>query len=319
MSLKVDDLTVYYRSLRGDVKAVDGASFEIADGEIMGLAGESGCGKSSLGKSLIRMDTRMKHVRGRVELDGRELPIDDDGKMNEFRFREVSIVPQYSMSALTPTRKVGTIAEELLAKQFNRDGFRLFDHRVWVLASDGDLMEGVASEASSLAGHLRLGKLKVLYDDNRISLAGTTSVAFSEDVAARYAAYGWHVDTVDDGHDLAALERAMRAAADATDRPSMILVRTVIGYGSPKKQGTFEAHGSPLGPDELRAAKEALGWPVEPAFHLPEEALAHFRRAVDDGSRSAASKAINRRLRIWNASSTVFRPGATASHSPWLK
>jgi peptide/nickel transport system ATP-binding protein len=114
VSLAVHDLTVYYRSLRGDVKAVAGATFVIADGEIMGLAGESGCGKSSLGKSLIRMDARMKHVRGRVELDGRELPIDDDSKMNAFRFREVSIVPQYSMSALTPTRKVGTIAEDLL-------------------------------------------------------------------------------------------------------------------------------------------------------------------------------------------------------------
>ena len=114
MSLRVDDLTVYYRTLRGDVRAVDGATFEIADGEIMGLAGESVCGKSSLGKSLIRMDARMKHVRGRVELDGQELPIDDDGRMNRFRFREISIVPQYSMSALTPTRKIGTIAEDLL-------------------------------------------------------------------------------------------------------------------------------------------------------------------------------------------------------------
>ena len=114
MSLRVDDLTVYYRSLRGDVKAVDGATFSIGDGEIMGLAGESGCGKSSLGKSLIRMDARMKHMRGRVELDGQELPIADDAKMNAFRFRKVSIVPQYSMSALTPTRKVGTVARELL-------------------------------------------------------------------------------------------------------------------------------------------------------------------------------------------------------------
>ncbi len=120
MSVRVEDLTVYYRSLRGDVKAVDGASFTIGDGEIMGLAGESGCGKSSLGKSLIRMDARMKHVRGRVELDGRELPIDDDARMNEFRFRDVSIVPQYSMSALTPTRKVGTIAEELLESRGER-------------------------------------------------------------------------------------------------------------------------------------------------------------------------------------------------------
>jgi peptide/nickel transport system ATP-binding protein len=120
VSLRVEDLTVYYRSLRGDVKAVDGATFAIADGEIMGVAGESGCGKSSLGKSLIRMDARMKHIRGRVELDGRELPIGDDSRMNEFRFRDVSIVPQYSMSALTPTRKVGTIAEELLESRGER-------------------------------------------------------------------------------------------------------------------------------------------------------------------------------------------------------
>ena len=110
MGLRVDDLTVYYRSLRGEVKAVDGVTFEIADGEIMGLAGESGCGKSSLGKSLIRMDSRMRHVRGRVALDGRELPIANDAKMNAFRFCDVSIVPQYSMSALNPTRKVGTVA-----------------------------------------------------------------------------------------------------------------------------------------------------------------------------------------------------------------
>ena len=141
MSLRVEELTVYYRSLRGDVKAVDGATFSIGDGEIMGLAGESGCGKSSLGKSLIRMDARMKHVRGRVELDGRELPIDDDAKMNAFRFRDVSIVPQYSMSALTPTRKVGTVAQELLESRgvawTDLDGWhRLDEHEMALGAAD---------------------------------------------------------------------------------------------------------------------------------------------------------------------------------------
>jgi peptide/nickel transport system ATP-binding protein len=114
MSLRVDDLTVYYQSLRGDVKAVDGATFEIADGEIMGLAGESGCGKSTLGKSLIRLDTRMRHIRGSVELDGKELPISDDARMNPFRFKEISIIPQYALSALNPTRRIGKMAGELL-------------------------------------------------------------------------------------------------------------------------------------------------------------------------------------------------------------
>jgi peptide/nickel transport system ATP-binding protein len=150
MSVRVDDLTVYYRSLRGDVKAVDGASFEIADGEIMGLAGESGCGKSSLGKGLIRMDARMKHVRGRVELDGRELPIDDDARMNEFRFREISIVPQYSMSALTPTRKVGTIAEDLLESRGVRfdDVRKEFVRRLHLVGLSEDVLDRYSIELS---------------------------------------------------------------------------------------------------------------------------------------------------------------------------
>jgi peptide/nickel transport system ATP-binding protein len=150
MSVRVDDLTVYYRSLRGDVKAVDGASFEIADGEIMGLAGESGCGKSSLGKGLIRMDARMKHVRGRVELDGRELPIDDDARMNEFRFREISIVPQYSMSALTPTRKVGTIAEDLLESRGVRfdDVRKEFVRRLHLVGLPEDVLDRYSIELS---------------------------------------------------------------------------------------------------------------------------------------------------------------------------
>jgi peptide/nickel transport system ATP-binding protein len=150
MSVRVDDLTVYYRSLRGDVKAVDGASFQIADGEIMGLAGESGCGKSSLGKGLIRMDARMKHVRGRVELDGRELPIDDDARMNEFRFREISIVPQYSMSALTPTRKVGTIAEDLLESRGVRfdDVRKEFVRRLHLVGLSEDVLDRYSIELS---------------------------------------------------------------------------------------------------------------------------------------------------------------------------
>ena len=175
------------------------------------------------------------------------------------------------------------IAEAHLAARFNRPDHVIVDHATYVLASDGDLMEGVTAEASSLAGHLRLGKLIVLYDDNRISLAGTTDLAFSEDVDARYRAYGWHVLDVGDGSDVDAVDRAIGAARAVTDRPSLLRIRTRIGYGAPTKEGTFEAHGSPLGADELRATKERLGWPAEPAFWIPPDALARFRTAVGRG------------------------------------
>jgi transketolase len=186
------------------------------------------------------------------------------------------------------------IAEAHLAARFNRPGHPVIDHHTWVLASDGDLMEGVASEACSLAGHLRLGKLVVLYDQNHISLSGSTSLCFTEDVAARFAAYGWHVQHVDDGNDVAAVDAALAKARAVDTRPSIVLVRTIIGYGAPHKQNTFEAHGSPLGPDELRAAKETLGWPAEPAFWVPPEVEAHFRTAVARGQ--AAESAWRERL-----------------------
>ena len=177
------------------------------------------------------------------------------------------------------------IAERMLAGRFNRDGFPVFDHRVWVHASDGDMMEGVASEASSLAGHLRLGKLNVLYDDNRISIDGPTDLAFSEDVAARYAAYGWHVEQVADGNDLAALEIAMSAAAAQTGRPSLVVVRTHIGYGSPK-QDSADVHGSPLGAEATKATKRRLGWPEEALFHVPDDARGRFAAAAAAGARA---------------------------------
>lgn len=175
------------------------------------------------------------------------------------------------------------IAEAHLAARFNRPGHEVIDHHTYVLASDGDLMEGVASEACSLAGHLGLGKLIVLYDDNHVSLAGSTSVCFTENVGGRFAAYGWHVDRVDDGNDLDGIERAITNARREVRRPSIILVRTEIGYGAPHKAGTFEAHGSPLGSEEVKGAKRALGWPNDPAFYVPKEVLAHLRRALDDG------------------------------------
>src|SRR5213593_2168496 len=175
------------------------------------------------------------------------------------------------------------MAEAHLAARFNRPGHEVIDHRTYVIASDGDMMEGVQSEACSLAGHLKLGKLIVLYDDNHVSLSGTTSVTFTEDVGARFASYGWHVQSVDDGNDLVAVDKALRDAQGTVERPSLIAVRTILGFGAPHKQGTFQAHGSPLGADEVRAAKENLGWPVEPAFFIPDEVGAHFRSAVERG------------------------------------
>jgi len=175
------------------------------------------------------------------------------------------------------------LAEAHLAARYNRAEHPIVNHYTYVIASDGDLMEGVASEACSLAGHLGLGKLIVLFDDNRISLAGATSLAFTEDVAGRFQSYGWHVDRVDGGNDLDAIDAAIKAAREEPSRPSIILVRTILGYGAPNKQNTFKVHGSPLGPAELEAAKKNLGWPIEPDFFVPEDVLKQFRQAVARG------------------------------------
>lgn len=181
------------------------------------------------------------------------------------------------------------IAERLLAARFNRPGHELFSHRVWVIASDGDIMEGITSEASSMAGHFRLGHLNVFYDDNNISIDGSTDLTFSEDVAKRYEAYGWHVQRVKDGNDVAALKAAAEAARAETDRPSLVVVRTHIGYGSPHKQDSAASHGSPLGADEVRATKENLGWPLEPTFLVPERAREAFRPAAERGAEARKS------------------------------
>ena len=180
------------------------------------------------------------------------------------------------------------IAEEYLAAHYNRPGHRIVDHYTYVLAGDGDLMEGVASEAASLAGHLQLGKLICLYDDNQITLAASTNMSFTEDRARRFEAYGWHTQTVEDGNDLEAIDRALQAAQDERKRPSLILVRTHIGYGSPHRQDTFEAHGSPLGEEETKLTKEALGWPLSPLFFVPDNVLAHFRLALEHGKQAEA-------------------------------
>ena len=180
------------------------------------------------------------------------------------------------------------IAQKYLAAHFNRPEHEIINYKIYAIVSDGDLMEGVASEAASLAGHLGLNNLIYFYDDNHISIEGSTHLAFTEDRAARFEAYGWFVQKLADGNDLEAIDGAIRAAQAETERPSIIMIRTHIGYGSPNKQDTAEAHGSPLGEEEVKLTKENLGWPLEPKFYIPEEALAHFRKAIGRGEKVEA-------------------------------
>ena len=176
------------------------------------------------------------------------------------------------------------MAERYLAARFNTDDIPLVDHHTYAIVSDGDLMEGIASEAASFAGHQGLGTLIYLYDDNHISIDGDTDLAFTEDVEGRFEAYDWHVQTVSDGNDLEAIDAAITTAKHETERPSIISVRTHIGYGSPNKQGTAAAHGAPLGGDELKRAKRTLGWPEDRTFYVPDAVTDHMRQALDDGA-----------------------------------
>jgi transketolase len=171
-----------------------------------------------------------------------------------------------------------------LAAKFNQPEFPLIDHYVYSIVSDGDLMEGVASEAASLAGHLKLGRLIYFYDDNRVTIEGSTDLAFTENVPKRFEAYGWHTSTVEDGNDLEAIERAISEAQAVTDRPSLISVKTVIGYSLPT-QGTRKAHSDAPGEEAVREAKRKLGWPEDKHFYIPDEALAHYRESVERGAR----------------------------------
>jgi len=228
-----------------------------------------------------------------LHLTGYDLPLSE---LQSFRQWD-SKTPGHPESHVTPGVEVTTgplgqgishavgmaIAEAHLGAVYNRPGHSIVDHFTYAIASDGDLMEGVSAETSALAGHLGLGKLIVLFDDNRVSLASATSLTFTEDVAKRYQAYGWHIQRVDDGNDISAIDAAITTAKAEASRPSLIMVRTILGYGAPNKQGTFKAHGSPLGADEVRAAKKNLGWPTEPTFYLPDEAMVHFRKAVAQG------------------------------------
>jgi transketolase len=236
---------------------------------------------------------------GLLHLTGYDLPMAEI-----LRFRQWgSRTPGHPERGLTPGVEVSTgplgqgfgngvgmaIAEAHLAARYNRPGFKLVDHYSYLIAGDGDLMEGVSSEAASLAGHLRLGKLICLYDDNRVTLAAGTELCFTEDRAARFQSYGWQVQTVADGNDLEAIAQALESARADSEHPSLIIVRTHIGYGSPGRQDSFEAHGSPLGEEEVRLTKERLGWPVTPAFHLPDQALDHFREALPRGGACEAA------------------------------
>jgi transketolase len=225
-------------------------------------------------------------------LTGYDVTLDD---LKNFR-QWGSITPGHPESAHTPGVEVTTgplgqgfangvgmaIAERYLAAMFNRPGHAVIDHRIYAICSDGDLMEGVASEAASLAGHLRLGKLIYLYDDNKISIDGSTDLTFTEDVGRRFEAYGWHVQRID-GMDPDAVDAALTAARGETSRPSIIIARTHIGFGSPRYQDTAFAHGNPLGEDEVRATKERLGWPPDAHFYVPGEALARWREAIARG------------------------------------
>ncbi len=177
------------------------------------------------------------------------------------------------------------MAEAFLAATFNRPGFPIVDHYTYVLASDGDLMEGVCAEAASLAGHLKLGKLIVLYDDNNVTLSAPTAQSFTEDVRKRFEAYGWQTLYVEDGNNIDEVAAAIEAARAEPNRPTLIDIRTIIGYGSPHKAGSFEAHGSPLGVEEVKLTKEALGWPSDQFFLIPGQALEHFRSALERGKK----------------------------------
>jgi len=182
------------------------------------------------------------------------------------------------------------IAEKFLAGYFNRNGFPVIDYKIYTIAGDGDLEEGVSSEASSLAGHLGLDNLIVIYDDNHITIDGDTKLTFTEDTAKRYEAYGWNVQVVaGDGNDMAAFEKALEAAKKQKARPSIIKLRTHIAYGSPNLQDTEKAHGSPLGDDEIKLIKENFGWDPEKTFYVPEEVLAHMRKAIDKGKQAEAA------------------------------
>ncbi len=227
-----------------------------------------------------------------LHLTGYNLPLDELKKFRQWGSHTPGH-PEYDLNigVETTTGPLGqgfatgvgmAMAEKYLAERFNRPGFPVFDYNIYAITSDGDMMEGVSNEAASMAGHLGLGKIVYLYSDNRITIEGSTDLSFTEDVAKRFEGLKWHVQKVG-GNDLPSIAAAIQAAKEETARPSLIIARTNIGFGSPGKQDTAEVHGAPLGHEEVRATKERLGWPLEPGFHIPEEALKAMRQAVPKG------------------------------------
>jgi transketolase len=230
-----------------------------------------------------------------LHLTGYDLPLDEIKRFRKWG----SKTPGHPERGHTPGVEVTTgplgqgfangvglaIAEAWLAARYNRPGHRIVDHYTYSICGDGDLMEGISQEAASLAGHLQLGKLIYFYDQNHISLAGATEIDFTEDVAKRFEADGWHTRSVPDGNDTEDIARAIQEAQAEQRRPSLILVRTHIGYGSPHKQDNFSSHGSPLGEEELEATKKALGWPTMDKFYLPQDAVDYYRQAVPQGKK----------------------------------
>ena len=227
-----------------------------------------------------------------LHLTGYDVSLDDLKNFRQFE----SITPGHPEHGLTPGVEVTTgplgqgfaqgvgmaIAASHLAALFNKPNYDLIQSCIYGIVTDGDLMEGISSEAASLAGHLSLGRIIYLYDDNHISIDGSTNLAFTENRAARFEAYGWHVQKIDDGNDVEMIDKAIQNAKK-DPRPSIIMCRTIIGFGAPHRQGTSKAHGEPLGDEELNAAKENLGWPLEPRFYIPDDVLAFFRKAVEVG------------------------------------
>ncbi|NTU85791.1 MAG: transketolase [Chloroflexales bacterium] len=252
-----------------------------------------------------------------LHLTGYDLSLDD---LRRFRQWE-SKTPGHPESFMTPGVETTTgplgqglatsvgmaLAERWLATQFNRPGFNIVDHHTYVLCSDGDLMEGISHEAASLAGHLALDKLICLYDANQISLDGPLDLSFSEDVARRFEAYGWQVLRAN-GHSMTEVAHALAEASDEPERPSLIIARTTIGYGSPNKAGSAKAHGEPLGVDEVRLTKERLGWPTEPAFFVPGEVYEHMQLAVEVG---------NTRQREWEMMLERYKAGHPELAALW--
>jgi transketolase len=259
-----------------------------------------------------------------LHLTGYDLSLDDLKSFRQWNSR----TPGHPESFLTPGIEATTgplgqgtanavgmaISERFLAARYNKPGATVVDHYTYAIVSDGDMMEGISHEAASLAGHLKLGKLIYLYDDNKISLDGPTSLSFTEDVGKRFEAYGWQVLKVEKGDtDLDAIDAAITAAKADTSRPSMIIVRTTIGFGSPHKAGTSEAHGSPLGPDEVKATKKALGFDPDKSFFVPDEAAAHFRTAIERGAKAEAEW--QQRFESWTAANTELATEWRQAHT----